>query len=83
MQLLARTPQQIGSALRRYRRNIGLNQTELGQKTGLRQATISAVEAGEPGTEVKTLCEILAGLELELVIRPRTKASTEDIEAAF
>lgn len=83
MELLARTPQQIGSTLRRFRRSLGLNQTQLGQKTGLRQATISAVEAGEPGTEVKTLCEILAGLELELVIRPRTKASTEDIEAAF
>jgi HTH-type transcriptional regulator / antitoxin HipB len=83
MQLLARTPQQIGSALRRYRRNQRVNQTQLGQKTGLRQATISAVEAGEPGTEVKTLCEILAGLGLELIIRPRTKASTEDIEAAF
>lgn len=83
MELLARTPQQIGSALRRYRRILRLSQTELGQKTSLRQATISAAEAGEPGTEIRTLCEILMGLELELVIRPRTKASTQDIEAAF
>ena len=83
MQQLARTPKQIGSAIRRYRRSRGSNQTTLGRTTGLRQATISAVEGGEPGTQLKTLCDILAALGLELVIRPRTKASASEIEALF
>ena len=82
MEQLARTPKQIGDALRRRRRTLGLNQTDLGEKTGMRQATISVVEAGAPGTQLSTLCDILAALDLELVVRPRTKAEST-IEAIF
>lgn len=80
---IARTPTQIGAAIRRRRKALHLTQTALGDKAKLRQATISDLETGAPGTELRTLLDVLATLELELLIRPRTKASASDIEAAF
>ena len=47
-QIIARTPKQIGAAIRRLRRQRSLTQTELGAKMHVRQATISKLEAGEP-----------------------------------
>ncbi|WP_319799136.1 helix-turn-helix domain-containing protein [Nitrobacter sp.] len=83
MDQIARTPKQIGDAIRRRRRRLGLNQTGVTDKTTLRQATISAVENGAPGTQLGTLCDILAALDLEFVIRTRTKASPTEIEDIF
>ena len=60
-----------------------MNQTTLGEKTKLRQATISAVEAGEPRTQLRTVCAIMAALELEFVIRPRTRGTADEIEEIF
>jgi HTH-type transcriptional regulator/antitoxin HipB len=83
MDPIARTPKQIGDILRRHRRKLTMNQTQLGERTKLRQATISAVEAGEPGTQIRTLCDVMAALGLEFVIRPRTQGSPDEIENIF
>ncbi|HKV97890.1 MAG TPA: helix-turn-helix domain-containing protein [Gammaproteobacteria bacterium] len=80
---IARTPKQIGDAVRRHRRALGINQNDVGTKTHLRQATISELEAGEAGTQLRTLFGVLTALNLELVVRPRTKASTDKIEEMF
>ena len=80
---IARTPKQIGEAVRRRRRSLGLKQSDLGEKTKLRQATISDLEAGEAGTQLRTLFDVLTALNMELVVRPRTKASTDKIEELF
>jgi HTH-type transcriptional regulator / antitoxin HipB len=82
MNQIARTPKQLGAAIRRQRRALGLSQTTLGAKTRLRQATISGLENGEPGTELRTLVEVLAALGLELVVRERSKAG-ENIAELF
>jgi HTH-type transcriptional regulator / antitoxin HipB len=79
---IARTPKQVGDAVRRRRRALRLHQKDLAGKTGLRQATISAVETGESGT-LRTLFDILTALDMEVVVRPRSKASTEKIEDLF
>jgi len=79
---IARTPKQVGDALRRRRRALGMTQKDIAGKTRLRSATISAVEAGESGT-LRTLFDILTALEMEVVVRARTKASTEKIEDLF
>lgn len=83
MDQIARTPKQIGNALRRRRRHLSLTQKDLGVKACLRQATISAVESGEPGTQLRTLFDVVAVLDLELVVRPRTKAAATYIEDLF
>ncbi len=83
MEQLARTAQQIGVVLRRTRKARGLSQLKLGEKIHRRQATLSKLEAGEPTIQLQTLLDVLAILDLELVIRPRTKASTAELEEAF
>ena len=83
MQQLTRTSGQIGAALRRQRKKLRLSQERLGAKTKLRQATISSLEGGDAGTKLGTLFDVLAALDLELVIRPRTKGRAADVEEIF
>lgn len=82
MDQIARTSRQIGAAIRRRRRAMSISQAELGSRTNLRQATISALENGEPGTQLRTLVDVMAALGLELVVQERSKAR-EDIEDLF
>lgn len=79
---IVRTPDQLGAVIRRQRKLKSLTQAQLGQKTHLRQATISALENGEGGIQLKTLTDVLAALNLELVVRERT-TYTGDIEELF
>jgi HTH-type transcriptional regulator / antitoxin HipB len=79
---IARTPKQAGEAVRRRRRLLGMNQKDLAGKTGHRQATLSGLEAGESGT-LRTFFDVLTALDMEVVVRPRTKASTDKIEDLF
>ena len=72
---LARSPKDIGAIVRRLRKKLQLTQTGLGNKTHMRQATISALENGEAGTQIKTLTDILAALNLEIIIQERSVGS--------
>ncbi|UPK18895.1 helix-turn-helix domain-containing protein [Bradyrhizobium sp. 131] len=83
METIARLPQQLGAAIRRHRRLHNLTQASLGDRMHARQATVSKLEAGEPATQLRTLTDALAALDLELVIRPRTKISVTDIADLF
>lgn len=80
MEHIARTSGQIGAALRRRRRNLNLTQADVGTRTRRRQGTISRLENGEPKTQLQTLVDVLSALDLELVIRTRTKADNRTIE---
>ena len=80
---LARTPKQIGTIVQRARKKMGWNQTQLGEKAGLRQETISLVETGNPATKLETILAVLAALDLEFRITPRSKAQAADIEDIF
>ena len=75
MEPIARTSTQIGAAIRRRRRRLSLRQGDVGSRTNLRQATISALENGEPGTQLRTVVNVMAALGLEMVIRERSKAA--------
>jgi HTH-type transcriptional regulator/antitoxin HipB len=83
MDIIARTPKQLGASIRRYRRLKSLTQGVLGEKMDARQATVSKLESGEPATQLRVLMDALTALDLELVIRPRTTASADDIEEMF
>jgi HTH-type transcriptional regulator/antitoxin HipB len=76
----ARTPKQIGAIIQRIRKTRGWNQTQLGEKAGLRQETISLIETGNPAAKLETILAVLAALDLEFQITPRTKGKAiEDI----
>lgn len=79
---IVRTPHQLGATIRRQRKLKSLTQAQLGEKSRLRQATISALESGEGGIQLKTITDVLAALNLELVVRQRT-TYTRDIEDLF
>jgi HTH-type transcriptional regulator/antitoxin HipB len=83
MKQSARTAKQLGAIIRRERRSRGLSQTEIGKKIGLRQATISKLEAGKPATQLRTLLDVLASMGLEIIIDERGKTSSNDIESLF
>lgn len=79
---IARTQKQIGAILRRARKHANLSQSDLREGLSLRQGTISRLEAGKP-VQLQTLIAALAALDLELVIRPRGKGSSAEIENLF
>jgi HTH-type transcriptional regulator / antitoxin HipB len=70
---LARDPKQIGNLIRRIRKRQALSQKNLGNKAGLRQETISLIENGNRATRIETILAVLAALDLELRIAPRSK----------
>lgn len=83
MDQIARTPKQIGDAIRRSRRSSGTSQSETGTKAGLRQETLSKIENGNPAARIDSICDVLATLDLEFVIRQRSKGALTDIEDIF
>ena len=79
----ARNAKQLGAIIRRERKSRDLTQKQLGETIGLRQATISKLERGEPGTQLRTLFDALTALGLELRIHERGQGRPEDIETLF
>lgn len=82
MEQMARTSIQLGAAIRRRRRILKLSQQEVGDRIRLRQATISALENGKPGTRMRTLLDVMTALGLEIVVRERSMIR-KDIEEIF
>ena len=69
----ARNAKQLITALRRYRKLQRLTQHELGQSAGVPQTTVSKVEVELIDPTLSTLFKILAALDLELEVHPKTK----------
>lgn len=76
MTQLARTTQQLGALVRRHRRQRGWTQAGLAARAGTRQATISQIEAGQD-VRYSTIADVLAALELELAVQPRSTGATD------
>jgi HTH-type transcriptional regulator/antitoxin HipB len=83
MDITIRTTRQAGAAIRRIRRQKSLTQAGLGDRMHVRQGTVSKLEAGEPGTQLRILMDALAALDLELVVRPRSSSAPDEIETLF
>lgn len=79
----ARTPRQIGNLIRRARKQRGWSQSQLAERVGVRQGTISLIETGNPATKLETLLATLAALDLELQVASRHKGSQAAIEDLF
>jgi HTH-type transcriptional regulator / antitoxin HipB len=72
---LIRSSRMAGLAVKRARLAQGLTQAALAAKVGIRQATISKLEAGEPATRMHILIDVLAALGMELQSMPRSTGS--------
>lgn len=83
MNTSVRNSNQIGVIIRRERRARGLTQAQLGELIGRRQATISKLEQGDAGIQLGTLFDVLAALNLDVRIVPRSAGSHTNIESVF
>jgi len=83
MDQIARTPKQLGAVIQRRRRAIGLSQTAAADRAGLRQEMVSKIESGSPGVATRSMFDLLAALDLELNVAPRSQGSESDIEDLF
>lgn len=72
MEQLIYSAKALGNAIQRQRKAKKLNQTEAGKPFNLEQSTISSIEQGATGTRLETLLRLLAALDLEMIIRPKT-----------
>jgi HTH-type transcriptional regulator/antitoxin HipB len=83
MSALARSPKQLGLLIQRHRRDRGLSQSELADLAGLRQEMVSKIESGQPGSRLSSIYALLAALDLEMTVQPRTKSAQDDIADIF
>lgn len=78
-----RDAKQLGAALQRERKRQGLTQTQLAEKAGLRQQTISAAEGGKPRSELQVIFDIITALGLEVALNPRDGKTSPSLEELF
>ena len=83
MDQIARTTKDLGQTLRAARKTKGLTQAELAARAGVWQRTVSNIETGTSGAKVDTIFDLLAALDLELRIVPRSKMTPRDLEDIF
>ncbi|MCY4138103.1 MAG: helix-turn-helix transcriptional regulator [Rhodobacteraceae bacterium] len=83
MKQLARSPREIGHAIRLARKDQGLTQKELASKSGVWQETISKIETGSSGAKLETIFNLLAALDLEITIDIRSKGSADAVDDIF
>ena len=79
---IARTPLQLGNEIRERRRQLELTQEQLAKQAGIRQRTVSDIESAG-NARLDTVMRLLAALDLELVLRTRTKSTAKEIEEIF
>lgn len=83
MDQIARSPADIGHALRKARKAQGLTQADLASRAGIWQRTVSTVETGTGGARLETVFDLLAALDLEMRIVPRSKSGPTELEDIF
>jgi ribosome-binding protein aMBF1 (putative translation factor) len=70
----SRTEYNVLGALVKLRKEKGISQVELAEKSGNKQQVISRIENRENSPTLKTLCSILDVLDYDIQFVPRHKA---------
>lgn len=77
MSQVVTSSQMLGAALRHWRRASALTQAEVAERLGLAQKAISALENHTDRSGINRLMQVLAALDLELVLQPRASAPAQ------
>lgn len=77
MTKLVRSPKQLGTLIHNARVSRNLTQQALADLVGTGQKTVSRIEGGHPGTKLDTLFGIIAALDLDLKLEPRSKSAAD------
>ena len=72
------SPETLGKVLRRYRKDMGLTQSEVGKKFNLPQKTVSRIESGISSIHLGTLFKYMSALALEMHLETRGKSSKDE-----
>ena len=83
MDQIARTTKDLGNVLRKARKARNLTQADLATLAGIWQRTVSNIETSASGAKVDTIFDLLAALDLELHIVPRSKMTPGDLGDIF
>jgi HTH-type transcriptional regulator/antitoxin HipB len=83
MDQIARSTKDLGNVLRQARKAVNLTQADLAARAGVWQRTVSNIETSASGAKVDTIFDLLAALDLELHIVPRSKMTPGDLEDIF
>ncbi len=62
------TAASLGSAIRHYRREAGLSQAELAERTGLHRTYLSALEQGKDTEQLRRLLRVLKQLGVRITL---------------
>lgn len=68
---------QLGPLIQSARKSAGLSQTELAQRLGISQSRISAMELDPGSINVEQLLALLAALNHEVLVQPKTSIGEE------
>lgn len=79
---IVRLPRQLGALIQSARVQRAMTQQQLASLIGKYQKTISAIENGSEGTKLDTLLSVIAVLDLDLQVIPRSKDG-KDIADVF
>jgi len=66
------TAREVGQAVRRSRKALGLRQDELALAAGVSTRTVHQIEAGKPTSRLDGLTRVLEALGLRLMVGERT-----------
>ena len=67
------TAQKLGGLVKKRRKKLGLNQSDLALASGTGRRFISDLENGKESCELGKALRVLAGLGIELIREPETK----------
>lgn len=74
-QYAVRTPEQLPTLLKSFRKQAGLTQGQLAERLGVTQQTLSALERNADRVSVDRLLQLLSILGVEMVLQPRSRDS--------
>jgi HTH-type transcriptional regulator/antitoxin HipB len=72
--MILHSTQELAEYMRDRRKRQKLSQAEVGDRVGVKQATISSFENNPEGTKLETLFKLMSALDLELQVIPKDKA---------
>ncbi|MBI1383269.1 MAG: helix-turn-helix domain-containing protein [Planctomycetaceae bacterium] len=73
-QIVVRSPEVLGGAIRDARRALGWTQAQLAEKVQMRQPMVSNIERGVGPMSLPTLLALLSALQLDVVVMGRDLA---------
>lgn len=83
MNEMARNTRQLGAVIQRARKQRGWSQGQLAERAGIRQSTVSLIETDDTSARAETIFAILAALDLEMRVVPRSKGAATDLADIF